>query len=371
MERVLILGGSGRIGRSVAADLVTHTQVEVTLTGRDSQVGASVAEDLGPQVKFLVLDLAEQSELQRAIAASSLVIHCAGPFLYRDSRVLQTCIQERVNYVDVSDNRAFTLKALSLKPAAETAGVTAVINTGIFPGISNSMVRRDVEALDTPEKIHLSYVVAGSGGAGVTVMRTTFLGLQEPFEARLNGTWQTVQPYSDREAVEFAQPYGASPVYWFDVPETLTLPQSFPVKSVITKFGSIPDYYNYVTWVLAHWLPKRWLKNPAVIEFLAWGSHTTTQFTDRWSGIGVAIRSAVQGQKDGQPTEVVSTLFQPDTAISAGYGTGSIAQLLLNQKLDKPGVWPVEQILPTDLFEQTLDDRGVKLEQSCLPSIST
>lgn len=364
MERVLILGGSGRIGRSVATDLVRQTPVEITIAGREPQTGNQVAQALGSQVQFLALDLADQAGLQRAIAASSLVVHCAGPFVHRDARVLQTCIQEGVNYVDVSDNRAFTLKALAQKAAAEAAGITAVVNTGIFPGISNSMVRRDVEQLDQAERIHLSYVVAGSGGAGVTVMRTTFLGLQEPFTARLNGDWQTVAPYSDLEVVEFPQPYGQAPVYWFDVPETLTLPQSFPVQSVITKFGSVPNYYNYVTWGLAHWLPKRWLKNPAVIEFLAWGSHTTTQLTDRFSGIGVAIRSAVTGVKEGQSTQVISTLYQKDTAIAAGYGTGSIAQLLLSGELHKPGVWPVEQVLSTPQFEQTLAQRGVKLEQS-------
>lgn len=364
MERVLILGGSGRIGRSVATDLVKQTPVEITIAGREPQTGNQVAQGLGSQVQFLALDLADQTGLQRAIAANSLVVHCAGPFVHRDARVLQTCIQEGVNYVDVSDNRAFTLKALAQKAAAEAAGITAVVNTGIFPGISNSMVRRDVEQLDQAERIHLSYVVAGSGGAGVTVMRTTFLGLQEPFTARLNGDWQTVAPYSDREVVEFPQPYGQAPVYWFDVPETLTLPQSFPVQSVITKFGSVPNYYNYVTWGLAHWLPKRWLKNPAVIEFLAWGSHTTTQLTDRFSGIGVAIRSAVTGLKEGQSTQVASTLHQKDTAIAAGYGTGSIAQLLLAGELHKPGVWPVEQALSTPQFEQTLAQRGVKLEQS-------
>lgn len=363
MERVLILGGSGRIGRSVAADLVAHTEAEITIASREPQVGNQVAERLGPQVSFLALDLAEQAKLQTEIAASSLVIHCAGPFLYRDGRVLKTCIQERVNYVDVSDSRAFTLKALTLKSAAEAAGVTAVINTGIFPGISNSMVRRDVEALDTAERIHLSYVVAGSGGAGVTVMRTTFLGLQEPFTARLDGEWQTIQPYSEREIVEFPQPYGPTPVHWFDMPEALTLPQTFPVQTVITKFGSLPDAYNRVTWALAHWLPRGWLHNPKVIEFLAWGSHTTTQLTDRWSGIGVAIRSAVTGEKAGRPTKVVSTLFQEDTAIAAGYGTGSIAQLLLSGALHQPGVWPVEQVLPTPLFEQVVAERGVLLDQ--------
>jgi saccharopine dehydrogenase-like NADP-dependent oxidoreductase len=50
-----------------------------------------------------------------------------------------------------------------------------------------------------------------------------------------------------------------------------------------------------------------------------------------------------------------------NTAIASGCGTGSIAQLLLDGEIKKPGVWPVEKALPTDLFKQTLQSRNIKI----------
>jgi len=360
-QQVLILGGQGRVGRSVAQDLVANTQAKITVTGRKLKAEATVKQQELPQVEFLALDLADREGLKKAIASHNLVIHCAGPFLHRDATVLKTCIEEGVNYLDVSDNRAFTRKALAYRDAATGAGVTAIVNSGIFPGISNSMVRHDVEQLDQAERIHLSYIVAGSGGAGVTVMRTTFLGLQEPFEAWIDHQWQLVKPYSDRESVKFPEPYGKAGVYWFDMPEAFTLVDSFPVATVITKFGSIPDFYNHLTWIAAHIFPPSWLKNPGGIEFLAHVSHRMTGVSDHFSGIGVAIRSEVTGQKDGKSTRVCSNLVHENTAVAAGAGTGSIAELMLMNKLNKPGVWPVEQVLPTELFQQTAHSRGIKL----------
>src|SRR4028118_2329485 len=362
-DQVLILGGRGRIGSSVAQDLVAHTQAKVTVTGRQTTPEVAASQEAEPRVQFLTLDLADQEALSKAIASHNLVIHCAGPFVYRDATVLKTCIEQGVNYLDVSDNRAFTRKALACSDAAAAAGVTAIVNSGIFPGISNSMVRHDVEQLDEADRIHLSYVVAGSGGAGVTVMRTTFLGLRTPFEAWIDGRWQTVKPYSDRETIQFPAPYGRTGVYWFDMPETFTLPDTFPAKTVITKFGTVPDFYNYLTWSVAHWWPASWLRNPAVIEFLAHVSHRMTDFTDRFSGIGVAIRSEVTGSKDGQPASYCSTLVHKNTSVAAACGTGSLAQLMLDGKLNKPGVWVVEQALPTDLFEQTMESRGIQINR--------
>lgn len=360
-DQVLVLGGRGRIGSSVAQDIATYTQAKITITSRNPAAGMAVSAHIGQQVEFLALDLADESGLRNAIAKSNLVVHCAGPFHYRDASVLKLCIEYGVNYLDVSDHRSFTLKALAYNSAAQAAGVTAIVNTGIFPGISNSMVRQCVEQLDELDRIHLSYLVSGSGGAGVTVMRTTFLGLQSPFKAWSDGEWQEVEPYSDRELVQFPPPYGWAYVYWFDMPEAFTLPDTFPVKTVITKFGSIPDFYNHLTWIAAHWFPKPLMQHRGTIEFLAHVSHFMTDITNRFSGIGVVIRSEVTGRKQGQSACYCSTLMHENTAIASGVGTGSLAQLLLAGKLQKPGVWTVEQALPTDLFEQTMQSRGIKI----------
>lgn len=363
-DRILILGGRGRIGSSVARDLAKHTPAEIIITGRSFDPGVCDRLRLGPQVQFLALDLADTEKLQQAIASVNVVVHCAGPFHYRDANVLRICIEKKVNYVDVSDHRSFTNKILQYREQAVAAGVTAIVNTGVFPGISNSMVRHDVEQFDVLEKIHLSYLVAGSGGAGVTVMRTTFLGLQNPFAAWIDGKWQTVKPYSEREDVDFPPPYKRCGVYWFDMPETFTLPQSFPaVKTVITKFGSVPDFYNHLTWIVAHVFPKPWIQNPAGVEFLSRVSHFMTDISDRFTGIGVAVRSEVTGQKNGKEAVYRSTLVHDNTAAATGCGTGSIVQFLLEGKLQKPGVWPVEQALSTDLFTQSMQSRGITIKQ--------
>ncbi len=362
--QVLILGGQGRIGQSVAADLLTHTSANLILTGR-TRINYQPDQ---PRVQGLRLDLNDQALLTKMIASSQLVIHCAGPFRYRDTQVLETCIAQGVNYVDVSDDRLFTQKALQLSASAEAAGVTAVVNTGVFPGISNSMVRWGVEQLDSAGQIHLSYVVVGSGGAGVTVMRTTFLGLQHPFAAWINGQWQTVKPYTGREIMEFPQPYGRSAVYWFDMPEAYTLPAAFPVQTVVTKFGSIPDLYNHLTWITAHWFPTSLMQQSHMIEFLSNVSYRMTAVSDRFTGIGVAMRAEVTGQLQGQPARCYAMFAHTNTAIAAGHGTGSVAQLLLSGELRHPGVWSIEQALPTALFEQTMAERKLAIERGMSPS---
>ncbi len=357
-QRVLILGGLGRIGSSVAKDLLQYTDAEITVTRRTNI--EQISEN--KRLHFLQLDLDDQDQLKAAIATANVVVHCAGPFHYRDGRVLKICIEQQVDYVDVSDHRSFLQKVIQYRDEAINAGITAVLNTGIFPGISNSMVRQGVEQLDTIETIHLSYVVAGSGGAGMTVMRTTFLGLRAAFDAWLDGKWQKVLPYSDREIIEFPK-YGKTGVYWFNMPEAYTFAESFAAKNIITKFGSIPDLYNHLTWITAHIFPSAWIESSQGIEFFSRVSYAMTKVSDHFSGIGVAMASKIEGEKDGQKAKCCATFTYENTAIAAGMGTGSVAELLLKGRLHKPGIWPVEQALSTNLFVETLQNRGITIEQ--------
>lgn len=363
MKRVLIIGGCGRIGGNIARDILKHTDAEVTITGRNPQFGMAALERLGSRVQFQLLDLSQPQQIRDAVQKADLVVHSAGPFNYRNAEVLRTCIEQGVNYTDVSDERSFTRKALAQHEAAKAAGVTAVINTGVFPGMSNSMVRQGVEALDEADSIQLSYLVAGSGEAGLTVMRTTFIGLQRPFEAWINGSWQSVKPYTGREMLEFPKPYGRGHVYWYDMPEAITLQESFPVKSVITKFGVVPDFYNHATWMMAHGLPAPVLRSPTTVEVLSRVSHFMTSISDRISGTGVAVRCDIHGQKEGKPAHYVSTLAHESAAIATALGTGSIAELILAGKIHQPGVNPVERVLSTDFFRASLKPRQLEVQE--------
>ncbi|MEM8677476.1 MAG: saccharopine dehydrogenase NADP-binding domain-containing protein [Cyanobacteria bacterium P01_G01_bin.67] len=354
-KKVLVIGGCGRIGNSVAQDIISHNDAEVTITSRQPR---------SPQApfKFLALDLNDLQQLHQAIAEQDLIIHCAGPFHHRDGRVLATCINLGINYLDVSDHRSFYQRVIKYQDQAIAQGVTAILNTGIFPGISNSMVKQGIEQFDLPQKIHLSYVVAGSGGAGLTVMRTTFLGLRNKFAAWIEGKWQDILPYTEREVIEFPSPYGKTGVYWFDVPETFTFANSFPVDTVITKFGSIPDWYNHLTWITAHVFPEAWVTSPKGIEFFSQVSYAMTKVTDRFSGTGVAMRAEITGINAEEPHIYCSTILHRDTAIAAGAGTGAIAQLVLEGKLKQPGIYPVEQALSTELFLKIMGDRQFEIE---------
>jgi len=73
------------------------------------------------------------------------------------------------------------------------------------------------------------------------------------------------------------------------------------------------------------------------------------------------MRCDIRGKRGDAPVHYISTFAHNSAAVATGLGTGSVAEFMLSGKLHKPGVYPVEQALPTDLFEAAMDTRHLKI----------
>ena len=116
------------------------------------------------------------------------------------------------------------------------------------------------------------------------------------------------------------------------------------------------------------WKPARKLKVEKIlmqknemIEFLSRISYRMTEITNIFTGVGVVVRVEITGKINNQTAVYCATLIHENTAIAAGLGVGSIAKLLLEDKLKHPGVLPVEAVLPTDLFKQNMQEREIEI----------
>lgn len=142
----------------------------------------------------MVADVTDPSSVLAAIKGADLVIHTAGPFQRRGTcDVLEACIAAGVPYLDVCDDTAYSKRAKQLHAKAQAAGVPAITTGGIYPGVSNVMAahmisiargeyNEDFSYADAPapsapkpQRVLYSYYTAGSGGAGPTILNTTFL----------------------------------------------------------------------------------------------------------------------------------------------------------------------------------------------------
>jgi short subunit dehydrogenase-like uncharacterized protein len=122
------------------ARLLLRAGHEVLVAGRDPAPALAFVREHGGQP--LLLDLREDlSPIARA--APGLVVDAAGPFQTYETntyRVARFCIENGINYIDLSDDAGFAAGIAALDDMATRTGVFALSGASSVPTISAAAV---------------------------------------------------------------------------------------------------------------------------------------------------------------------------------------------------------------------------------------
>jgi len=138
MKKIIVLGG-GMVGSVIAADLCN--EYDVTISDKSTQI----LEQLKNQYKIntVVWDLSKDLDLKELLEPFDLVIEAVPGNI--GFEVLQAIISAGKNVVDIS---FFERDPFELKELADTLNVTAVVDCGVAPGLSNLILGFHNESMD-------------------------------------------------------------------------------------------------------------------------------------------------------------------------------------------------------------------------------
>ncbi|KAK8953794.1 hypothetical protein KSP39_PZI002307 [Platanthera zijinensis] len=160
--RVMILGGTGRVGASTATALSRLCpSLRLVLAGRNREKGNALASKIGENTEFVQVNVEDIYSIQTAFDGIDLVIHSAGPFQREEKcNVLEAAISTKTAYLDICDDTNYAWKAKGFHEKALSACVPALTTCGIYPGVSNVMAAELVrlaksEINGEPERLRL------------------------------------------------------------------------------------------------------------------------------------------------------------------------------------------------------------------------
>jgi saccharopine dehydrogenase-like NADP-dependent oxidoreductase len=131
MPKLLVLGG-GMVGSVMAADLATEPSFEVTLADLREENLAKAAARASGKIKTIKVDLSDPAAVSRLVSPFDMV--CGALASRLGFQTLRAVIEAGKNYADIS---FFAQDALELDGLAKAKGVTAVVDCGVAPGMSN------------------------------------------------------------------------------------------------------------------------------------------------------------------------------------------------------------------------------------------
>ena len=226
---ILIAGGYGLVSQQLATFIrQRHPNLPLTIAGRNPEKANTLAQELGNATSFQ-LDTEQPTPLQsqqpRAVVA---VVNDPHDYLLMDA------VQQGIPYLDVTRwTERLRASVTSLTDTPLTA--PAIFSSGWMGGIASILAVAATQTLHIVESIDISVLFSTQDKSGPNSVEYMDR-LTTPFETLINGQPKQVFPYTDPRTVTFPNGY-TTPVYRFDTPDQLTLPQTTGAKTVAARIA--------------------------------------------------------------------------------------------------------------------------------------
>lgn len=289
---MLIYGAYGYTGRLIARE--AHEQGHrPILAGRDPNKLEALGTALELPTRVVGLDEAER--LRSVLDETSVVLHCAGPYVHTARPMVDACLETGTHYLDLT-GEATVFRALANRSTdAEEAGVM------LLPGIGFDVVTSDcmgaLVAQTAARATTLEVALYSKGGVSRGTLRTVVENIDRPGLVRREGrlrdvphgwTSRTVD-FGDRSRHVVSIPEGSvvTSGYSTDVPNVTTY---FALPKIMERLLRVGRYAQG----FASWAPVQSLLRE-VIDRRAAGP------TDEERARGRTIVWASAGTRTGSP----------------------------------------------------------------------
>lgn len=216
-EQIWILGGTGRSGRAIAAQLARRG-LSAVLVGRDATRLEAAAEETGSETLVAPSLAATAAEIRRQ--GPRVVINTVGPFTTTAPIVIDACRSTGSHYIDLANDVEALAATFERHDTAVEAGQTLVTGAGFGVTATESVVVKLCEGRPTPLRVRVDMLPSMAREEGVA---------GEALIGSLLGSLQGLR-ISDGRLV--AAPIGAEAL-------ELTLPDGTTVTSASMPLGEL------------------------------------------------------------------------------------------------------------------------------------
>ena len=348
--RIVVYGGSGFFGRLVVQELLRHTPADVLIASRRPKYIDYRSQQV--RVKFVECDLGDYESVSRTIDGASIAMLCGGPFQRMPLSLLQACIDKKISYIDIADDRKFVERAYTLAADAEKAGIAAFIGCSVVPGLTSLLTQFSRTQVGDIEKVD----IAISPGTNHPRGPASFECLLATLGKQIGNT--SIRGWSHPRRVEFPEPMGPRTVYRIvDVADYFVQPHYFGTKTVEFRIGSELWILNSMLSWLAAIRHKTHMPAKFLIGLSRFVIRLATPFGTSQGGVWIRV----EGRSDGQQRQVEWAVWANQRgeiipAIPAAIAAG----MLLADKVPKKGIVPPDWIGRDQLISELLS-RGVNV----------
>lgn len=244
----VLLIGSGAVGSVLSWYFSTDNEItEVVCASNNLERAKEFIRSTADKIKLVQLDAANVNEITDAARGANLIINASLPRF--NENILEAALRVGAHYQDLASELADlkTAEQLKFDKRFKHAGLTALINTGVAPGITNLLAREAADAFEEVEEIHIRCIEEQKASEFIFAWsaETTLDDLTAPPLVYRNGEFILTKPFGDPEEYEFPEPFGKRRAFSVYGDEIATVPLFVKTRNVDFKLaGSDIEFSN-------------------------------------------------------------------------------------------------------------------------------
>lgn len=353
--KILIVGGYGQVGRSIAERLAPQFPGRVVIAGRNLGKAESAAGEIGHGAQGRRLDIFAADSTD-ALDGVTLVVVCLDQ---TDTGFVEQCLSRAIHYIDISADDSFLSQVEKLDALARQNHVTAMLSVGVAPGLTNMLAARVRENMERIDRIDILIEFGLGDHHGQAAVEWMFDNLDTEYEVKEDGRAKRVRSFGDSIDLRLPGQMRATPAYRFNFPDQHVIGRTTDVPAVST-WVRFDDRFS--TWAFAkssraglgRLLRRRWWRKAAVWLFMN---------VHMGSDICAVAARATGTTKDGRSTLTFGLIGRGEALMTA-IVAAEVARQVLTDNLD-PGVRHAGQAIALDpvvgALKQDLPDMVVAL----------
>jgi lysine 6-dehydrogenase len=376
--RALVLGGAGAVCKETTRDLAQFSEFEsIAVADANLAAARALVDEIGDdRLRPIVFDADAKEAMAKCFAEYDIVINGL-PFKY-DLAVNQACVEAGVNGLDLSsDDQQFALHNLAAKK-----GMLFIPGVGATPGITNMMVARAAEWLDSLDAVEIYFAAFRCLAPAPGLLNTTLWEFTPGETARReayfeDGEFHPTPPLSGGVDIRFHDQIGTQRVYYVPHDEAYSLPSSYPSLRRAAVRGCFPPQ---VMEIMGAFMRAGLLSQTPVqldgsqvpsleaVRQLLWANPISKENSVWAYGLVVEVegvrngRHAMASYRSHHPPQSEwggPSAYFKNVGIPLSIG----AQMMAAGQTRGSGVLPPEQALQTEPFFEALAERGIEVEE--------
>jgi len=283
-QTLLILGGTGNAGFSIAHHLLQETDFSLIISSRDQEKAHFTAGELNAsalkddwryRVAGIALDPSDEAALRAAFAKVGAVIVAAAGI--DTARLAEALIATQTDCIDIRENPDKHRVLERFAPQFVEHNIFYLADAGLFPGAPAILMRYLLAQMPNADQA-ISNVLMRLNWQKYQFSQTTVKDFTEILQNTQNKVWKQNQwknaCWRDFPRIKFPQPFGMQTCAPIVLPEITTLVENNPQLKYaslrVAGFNSVVDYVlmpllQWTTFPLAkplEWALKKFSKPP-------------------------------------------------------------------------------------------------------------